>query len=365
MVSKIKAPKVLPFKKVTKKASKKMTNDNQEEIVYQSVGQKVPTVCLIGCGGCGLNIVQKAKFADPDLSEKYQTLLIDTSESNLMETDSGDRFLVDNGSVGSGKFRAKNYVPIITSMTKLISDLKYKLADINIIVFSTSGGSGSVIAPILSQKLLDLDKKVIMLVVSSEDSKIDIVNNLNTYQSLYNIAKTRYLPISIFSNAVKGEATVDTRIFDSIKNLITIFTSMGAEIDYEDKLHFLAPYKTVSDLEMGLHLFHTSDDILDDAIKSHQREGVIFPTKITNLDSMFILSKVKTSVKTTVPAMVVYRGYDSYINSDDIVCSILPTGIPQEYIDNLSKALDNYKSDSEETKFTKKVGQLADDEIVL
>lgn len=345
---------------------KKETNVKMIENVKEN--QKVPSLSIIGCGGAGLNLVQNFNKAYEDEFDNYKSLLIDTSKSNLINaaSDNTDLYLIDKGSVGSGKYRAKNYSTIKSSIKELVSNIKYNVADINIVLFSLSGGSGSIIGPLLIKHLLDLNKRVICVTISSESSKIDLINGLNTFKSLYNISKQYYLPISLADNT-KGREVVDKSINECLYHMVTVFLSRGAEIDFEDKMHFLAPNKVINNLKKGMHIFCTSSEIdTDNDLKKQITGGFVIPDNIDSIDSMFILSKQIEDFRSIVPSMVTYQGYDN-IKEDNIILTILSASIPQSFIDHLTETLNeiNIKADTN-LSFNDNVGETIDDsEIVL
>lgn len=138
---------------------------------------------IFGCGGCGINLAkillaQKGLegMADLDVS------LIDTSYSNVTDKDQDKFFLISEEGEGSGKVRRDNAGTISDNIRSCL--MTHEAAGFNVVIFSASGGSGSVIGPLLMKELLDREIPVIGIVVGSSESSITATNTLNTIKSL-------------------------------------------------------------------------------------------------------------------------------------------------------------------------------------
>lgn len=93
-----------------------------------------PSVSIYGCGGCGINT---ARNAQPSINSLVDSVFyVDTSRANLRDGESA--IIVGEGN-GSGKVRAENAASIQSKITSL-SDEDLDLSDINILLFSLSGG---------------------------------------------------------------------------------------------------------------------------------------------------------------------------------------------------------------------------------
>ena len=207
-------------------------------------------LCLYGAGGAGINLVanflkhngkKEAGFAD------IQTFFLDTSSSNLLSKEPEDHVYIIEGIDGSGKKRDSNYRIISERSNEMLH--RFKPGDINVVIHSASGGSGSVIGPTLVSELLDRDVPTIVIMVGSSDSRIETHNTVNTLKSYEVISQKRETPvIAVYyensSDSPRGE--VDQRIKTTIILLAAIFSGENRELDSADLHNFLAYQKVTS-----------------------------------------------------------------------------------------------------------------------
>src|ERR1700690_3688627 len=126
-------------------------------------------VRLYGCGGLGSNIVKDyiGRQPAPGFATPL-TSFIDTSRSNLAGIANQDDIFVLEGTDGSGKVRKENHAQISAAVKQIL--LKQAPEDFNIVIFSASGGSGSVIGPLLVSELLSRGHAVVVLTAGSSES---------------------------------------------------------------------------------------------------------------------------------------------------------------------------------------------------
>lgn len=226
--------------------------------IFGADATKFPSVQVIGCGGCGINIVKKFLQAGMKFDENVKHRIIDTSQSNLSGL-SIDTVFDAIGDLGSGKDRAKNY-EAITKYIDTHPELFKECADINIICFSMAGGSGSVIAPLLAHRILrNSSNAVIMVGVVDTSSERDCLNSINTLKSLSNMAEKHkhYIPLMLYSNIGIGRIPVNKTIVQRINEIIDMLTSRAIEeIDFSDKMNYLRP--TNMNCPSGVYLLSVS-----------------------------------------------------------------------------------------------------------
>lgn len=220
-----------------------------------------PSVTVFGCGGCGINLVRQSN-GYIDIRAKYRFL--DTSYSNIRE---GEEIIKLKGE-GAGLNR-KQVVASVNQQLPNLKDEDLILSDINIVVFSLSGGSGSVIGPLLIREIKRRGKLAIALTVASHESETHTKNTLNTLKGLekdtqdFNI----YLPIMIFDNEISKELV--TRTFSyKLERLIDILTLPTVEIDKNDRLNWIDVPKTLG-IKSGLRVLQieTCNEMDDHAKK--------------------------------------------------------------------------------------------------
>ncbi len=206
-------------------------------------------VRLYGCGGAGINIVSFfAQALDEVGSAELLVSAIDTSRSNLHEgVIENDQMFILPDVDGSGKLRKQNHAEISASIQQML--VKQPAEEFNIVVFSASGGSGSVIGPLLVSELLNRKQAVVAVVIGSEESFITAQNTLNTLKSLEAIALKQQAPV-IMSYAHNRKdvprAEADTYARFAIAGLSVLASGLIAEMDTQDIANFLQYQRVTS-----------------------------------------------------------------------------------------------------------------------
>lgn len=209
-----------------------------------------PSVNILACGGAGINLLRKAL---PHVSDKVTYRFIDTSYSNVRP---GEQVIIAaSEGKGSGLHRRENSESIVQRIAKLTDD-DLQLADINIILFSMSGGSGSTAGPLLIKDIHRRGKLIIAMAIASSESQKHTENTLATLKSLENITSTigLYLPISIFCN--EADWTILDKIFVyKLERLVDLLTLRTIELDKTDRMHWVNVQKTIG-AAPGLRLLY-------------------------------------------------------------------------------------------------------------
>lgn len=231
----------------------------------------VGTVRLYGCGGTGVNLVKDFINAPTnEMVADIKTCLIDTSDSNLSDIKiDSDVYLLPKVD-GSGKVRAKNYPLISDRMGEITS--KFDPMDLNIIVCSAAGGSGSVIAPLLASELLEAKQPVVIIAVASFESIIAANNTIKTIESFAGIAEMVDAPVVVrlennskHSGLSKGRAEVDRGVKSAINALCLLSARNHAELDRAD-IHSWAFFDEVTGVNPGfsmLDIVSGDEDVMD------------------------------------------------------------------------------------------------------
>jgi hypothetical protein len=201
------------------------------------------TVRVYACGGCGTNIAAalegSRKSSSPNVANIDSTY-IDTADSNFTASIPLEHCYLFDGMDGSGKMRKENAAEI----TKRVKDIlqKFEPRDLNIIIHSAGGGSGSVIGPSIASELLDKKAPVIVLMVGSADTRIDADNTLKTVKSYEAIVALRNNPLAMVfqlnSRENKREA-VDSTLKSIIVSLAILWSGGNLELDSKDLQTFL------------------------------------------------------------------------------------------------------------------------------
>lgn len=167
-------------------------------------------------GGCGVNIGQRVMAALDGVEgsgPEFRVSMIDTSAANVSKDMlhafyhvQGD---LDHPTDGSGMVRKTNYPAIMRSLPHILNT--FQPGDFNIIIGSASGGSGSVISPLLSAKLLESNKPFVVLLVGSQGCLKEVTNTIDTIESFQGIATKHDKSIAChyFDNGASRRKDVD------------------------------------------------------------------------------------------------------------------------------------------------------------
>lgn len=210
---------------------------------------------IYATGGAGCNIVSnflKQMTKESAGMTLFSCVYIDTSRSNLNpDIPLSDTYLVDNLD-GSGKLRASNYQALSDCSRDIL--LKHKPADINVVIGSASGGTGSVISPILVSQLLDRGEDVIVIAIGSTSSRIETENTLKTLKSYEMISQKRETPVIMAyreNSQKKPRAEVDGEVEMLIATIAVMFSGNNRELDSSDLSNFLN-YQKVTNFKAKL-----------------------------------------------------------------------------------------------------------------
>lgn len=202
---------------------------------------------IYGCGGAGINTalayMGSAEAINPPVgTAKPSHVLVDTSYSNVDIDDpkQADVFYrISDANVGSGGLRGENLDPIRRGMKDFL--IKHPASEMNIVVFSASGGSGSTIGPVLIQELLsDTDDKTLVAVVYVDwSTELRTRNSFNTIRTLENIAERLGKSIVIFPVNNEARGVADMVALQAIYHLAILFANTHAELDNADIYNFI------------------------------------------------------------------------------------------------------------------------------
>lgn len=200
-------------------------------------------ISIFGCGGAGINLItpflKHHGKKEPGFAE-MKPIFLDTSDSNMRKGVPEEQVYLIDGLDGSGKKRDSNYQAISEKAKDILH--RFKPTDINVVVHSASGGSGSVIGPVLVSELLARGESVVVLMVGSTDSRIEAKNTANTLKSYEVIAEKRQMPVvAVYYENTKAEprGKIDVKVHTSLVMLTAIFSGENRELDSADLKNFL------------------------------------------------------------------------------------------------------------------------------
>lgn len=208
------------------------------------------TISIYAAGGTGINIARQ--IFENNAIINY----IDTSNSNIDALKSENVFLVE-GMDGAGKHRVDAYEHFKPEVANIL--VRYKpSAKLNIVIGSLSGGSGSVIAPMLTRELIAGGHNVVAVGVESRQSKIELTNTLKTLQSYRGLSAQLNAPFALYhvDKVSRSEADRDVLGFVSLMSLLTD-KSRTSEFDTSDLKSFLY-FNRVTDNEPGVSIIRVT-----------------------------------------------------------------------------------------------------------
>lgn len=157
---------------------------------------KVRSVRFYSCGGTGINLLRRYRENQPlerrDIYAAEQYSYIDTSTANLRNVSLENVFILE-GVDGSGSERRRNAEAIQKAVPSIL--IAHPPADMNIVIFSASGGTGSVAGPLLLEAILAEGKAAICLVIGTHESSRHTDNVISTLQGMELAVKRLNRPI--------------------------------------------------------------------------------------------------------------------------------------------------------------------------
>lgn len=239
-------------------------------------------ITIIAAGGCGSNITHTVakKLEEKGLGTngvaKIEYLFMDTSEANKQRADdiSAPFYKIPNVNVGSkelagsGGVRATNIQHIKAGVVEFLNNNKILEEDPNhfiILVSSVSGGTGSVVVPLMQKELLHKDVNFITVTVGDNNSLMYCNNTIDGLKSLHSIASAQnkvtsmyYLNNSDFANI----SDVDDYIFGFILTFAIFTSNKNEDIDNADMAVLCKPHnlRPKIDVPSGLAMLDASSD---------------------------------------------------------------------------------------------------------
>ena len=202
---------------------------------------------------------------------------------------------------GSGKVRARNNEVIKPLIPKIVHQFKPS-DDLNIIITSASGGSGAVYAQHLLNHFLEKNKPVIVFVVSSTSSVIEVENSIKTLKSFQQSASRFRTPVVIShwqNDRITTEAEVDDGILALTDRIRVLYSGENRKLDNEDLINFLN-YTAVTNRQAKLVYLHIYDET-QEVPAAENGKGV------DNIDIITVASLAKEGMDTTFILPVEYQ----------------------------------------------------------
>ena len=297
------------------------------------------TMKLYLCGGASCNIgktIYNTKEA-PGFAN-IEPCFIDTSLSNLMDMsekiDEKDTYILE-GVDGSGKWRKENASDISDNIKAALH--KFPPRDINVVMFSLSGGSGSVFGPLIVKELLDKNQTVVCVVIGSEESKISVENTVKTLQSLDHISRKQCGKPVVLSLWHNSKTTTRQANDNSIKQTITALSILASrenqELDTADVANFIG-FDKVTSVKEGISLLYITS-------KEEEAAKVEYPITVASL-----FSKASSSIDGLTPEYACAGYPTSDVLKDNDLHFIISQYDVKNIFSKLSKRLEEFNESS-------------------
>ena len=223
------------------------------------------------CGGAGMNVGRYLLNVGFDAQGpgfcQVINHYVDTSDNNLGDLPTDNFWKVSSNSFdagtidGSGGERRTNAPVINASILKYLDTTGYVnevVGEYHIVIFSGSGGTGSVAAPLLVSNLRKRDIPVLAIMIGDSSNGLSCRNTLNTMATMEHLSKvTVGKPIAMMyynNDGIEGtdasakEERVNEEIYKSLTILSAFLSGENGDIDSKDMINFLSPdrYSTIT-----------------------------------------------------------------------------------------------------------------------
>ena len=196
---------------------------------------------VFGCGGGGLNLASHFENSEVrDGQAAIEVTYVDTSLSNLNNGQDRRRAAIIDGVDGSGKVRKENASLISESIKKILLD--HPPGDLNVVVYTGIGGTGSVAGVLIHSELLARGEQVISVVVGGEESAMAADNTVDTLKSLDAISQKRGKNVVFayqHNDPDTTRAEVDAHVHTTIAALAVLSSRQNDELDTRDMYNWL------------------------------------------------------------------------------------------------------------------------------
>ena len=194
-------------------------------------------------GGASLKMLDYLESRESDIEPTLNVTYIDTSRSEEALIRKGMSVkLIDTGDglAGSGAVKKTHHAKFVTQVPPIVNSVEP--TDINFVVMSSSGASGSTIAYVVIEELLKEGKSVVLFTTCTPNALNRSKNTIKTLGSLDNLTK-KYgvaLPVSVFEG-LDGYTSVDKSASAAIQITSAMMSNTILGIDDTDRKHFLNP----------------------------------------------------------------------------------------------------------------------------
>lgn len=215
-------------------------------------------IIVHAAGGAGISIADKALKLVNDAGEGFAKLTfsyVDMSRANIDKIQPEGPFWqvkskdhTAKALDGSGGIRGANIEDKIDNINDYLDKGGYKnrvVGEYHLVVFSASGGTGSMLGPLIVRCLLERNIPVIIAMVGDDTDGTSAINILDTFATVSNIAKKNNKPVSCIyinnaavdgasKNSGNGEVGANNIIYSNVLALSLFLSGQNESIDNQD-----------------------------------------------------------------------------------------------------------------------------------
>ena len=287
---------------------------------------------IVFCGGTGANIGKQ--ISDLDIS----CCFVDTSKSNLKGV-KDDLIFVTPETDGGGKDRSLVYEKFKPHVEDIL--IRFKPSEqLNVVVSSLSGGTGSVVAPMIAKELISAGYNTIVIAIDSKHSVKEMDNTIKTLKTYQSFSDATKKAISMFYIENTSRKEADQRAIWFI-NLLSLLVNKNKTTEFDTK-----------DLSNFINFNKVTDNRPTVSVIEISGNDAITPEKNTSIVSTILVTKSTDSI--IQPATPEYLATcivtdDHYRNEDLRMDNIL--GKLSLIVAELDKTIQEHKDNKRINKF--------------
>jgi len=243
------------------------------------------TINVIGLGGAGANLLVGVKdmlsetmildghpdvnmfHVDTSAANKSVSAQVGASFYQVKSTTIGNKDLQ-----GSGGVRSANVKETVISIREFVNDNMDVINEdsMNILISSASGGSGSILSPLLKKQLMELDIPAVVVLIGDSRSLSYAINTSDTLKTFHGIAKSKDAAISMvyLDNLDEPEEDVNMYVCEFCSILVLFYNSKNLDMDPADIASFMDPTKRRPKINIPSGIY---DIIIDAGTSSVER----------------------------------------------------------------------------------------------
>ena len=258
------------------------------------------TLRIFACGGSATNVVASLLQSQKDFFQnrvnmECEVVLVDSSDSNFKKYE--DQFLKEGVELyripdmdGAGQVRGNMRPELIKPHVDLVLN-RFNAGDINIVMHSCSGGSGSMIGPMLARALLEAGKPTVVSMIGDVTTQNFANNTANTIATYDNISRNvlRKPIVATYSENTAGvlHQRINETIIKEIMEISVLFSGLVHGVDTKDLANLL-DYTNIAQVDPELSLIRTTlieNNDYTELMAKLQKSRVVAMARISNQSS--------------------------------------------------------------------------------